>query len=83
MAHRRRVSKLLRVGDIARHFQITPQMVHVYATMGLIRERRRTPAGYRLYGKDTLTRLALVRTMNRRGYPLREVARLFLKGVKG
>lgn len=68
--------RLLRVGDIARHFHITPQMVHVYATMGLIRERRRTPAGYRLYGPDALKRLAVVREMNRRGYPLREIARL-------
>ena len=75
----RRASRLLRVGDLARHFQITPQMVHVYATMGLIKERRRTPAGYRLYGQDALKRLALVREMNRRGYPLREIARLFLK----
>jgi MerR family copper efflux transcriptional regulator len=66
------------VGDLARHFQITPQMVHVYTTMGLIKERRRTPAGYRLYAQATLKRLALVRAMNRRGYPLREIARLFL-----
>ena len=53
-------------------------MVHVYATMGLIRERRRTPAGYRLYGSEVLKRLALVREMNKR-YSLREIARMFFK----
>ena len=71
--------KLLKAGDIARHFRISPQMVHVYATMGLIRERRRTRAGYRLYGPETIERLKLVREMNKR-YPLRELARMFFKG---
>lgn len=71
--------KLLRSGDIAKHFGITAQMVHVYATMGLIRERRRTAAGYRLYGPEVIKRLTLVREMNRRGYSLREIARTFFK----
>ena len=73
------MARLLGTGEIAKHFGITPQMVHVYATMGLIKERRRTPAGYRLYGRDVLKRLELVRAMNRRGYTLREIARTFFK----
>ena len=74
------MARLLTSGQVAKHFGITPQMVHVYATMGLIRERRKTPAGYRLYGKEVLKKLELVRTMNKRGYPLREIARMFAKG---
>ena len=74
------MARLLKAGEVARHFGITPQMVHVYATMGLIRERRRTPGGYRLYGREVLKRLELVRSMNKRGYPLREIARMFVKG---
>lgn len=67
---------LLTAGDVARHFGLTPQMVHVYATMGLIRERRRTPGGFRLFGPDTVKRLDLVRKLNQR-YSLREIARTF------
>ena len=67
-------------GELARHFQVTPQMVHVYATMGLIRERRRTPAGYRLWGPEAIRRLRMVREKNSQRWPLREIARVYFKG---
>ena len=70
---------LMTSGELARQFHITPQMVHVYATMGLIRERRRTPSGYRLFGPEALERLRIVREKNRQGWPLREIARTFFK----
>ena len=69
--------RLLKTGDLARRFGITPQMVHVYATLGIIRERRRTPAGYRLFGPEAVKRLELARAMIRKGYPLREVGGMF------
>ena len=71
--------KLLKTGDMARRFGITPQMVHVYATLGIIRERRKTPAGYRLYGPEAVKRLEMARGMIRKGYPLRLVGEMFSK----
>ena len=71
--------KLLKTGDLARHFGITPQMVHVYATLGIIRERRKTPSGYRLFGPEAVKRLEMARSMIRKGYPLRVLGEMFSK----
>ena len=71
--------KLLKTGDLARHFRITPQMVHVYATLGIIRERRKTPSGYRLFGPEAVKRLEVARAMIKKGYPLRTVGEMFSK----
>ena len=71
---------LMTSGELAKQFHITPQMVHVYATMGLIRARRRTPAGYRLWGPEAIRKLRLVREKNRQGWSLREIAQVYFKG---
>ena len=71
--------RLLKTGDLARHFGITPQMIHVYATLGIIRQRRKTPAGYRLFGPEAVKRLEMARAMIRKGYPLRTVGEMFSK----
>jgi len=72
-------ARLLKSGDLARHFHITPQMVHVYATLGIVRERRKTPAGYRLFGPEAIKRLEMARALIRKGYPLRTVGEMFSK----
>ncbi|MFO8014322.1 MAG: MerR family DNA-binding transcriptional regulator [Phycisphaerae bacterium] len=67
--------KLYRASEVARHFDLTRQTVHNYATIGLIRERGRTPGGQRLFDESVFRRLHRIRRLKRR-YRLHEIRRL-------
>jgi len=62
--------KLYRVGEITEHTGFSRQLIHVYTTMGILRERRRTPGGHRLYGPEAFEILARVRELRGRGWSL-------------
>jgi len=68
-------TKLYRASEVAHHFDLTRQTVHNYATIGLIRERRRTPGGQRLFDESVFRRLHRIRQMKDR-YRLHEIRRL-------
>jgi len=67
--------KLYRASEVARHFALTRQTVHNYATIGLIREHGRTPGGQRLFDESVFHRLHRIRRLKRR-YRLHEIRRL-------
>lgn len=67
--------KLYRASEVAHHFDLTRQTVHNYATIGLIRERRRTPGGQRLFDESVFRRLHRIQRLKRR-YRLHEIRRL-------
>jgi len=64
--------KLYRVSEIARHFRLTRQTLHNYATMGLITERERTPGGQRLFDESVFRRVRRIVELKRR-YRLQEI----------
>jgi len=68
-------TKLFRATEVARHFNLTRQTVHNYATIGLITERERTPGGQRLFDESVFRRLHRIQHMKRR-YRLHEIRRL-------
>ncbi len=67
--------KLYRASEVAHHFDLTRQTVHNYATIGLIRERGRTPGGQRLFDESVFRRLHRIQRLKRR-YRLHEIRRL-------
>ena len=67
--------KLYRASEVARHFDLTRQTVHNYATIGLIREHGRTPGGQRLFDESVFRRLHRIQRLKRR-YRLHEIRRL-------
>ena len=71
---------LLRIGQLAHRVGLTNQMLHLYCSMGLLEEVRRTRSGYRLFGGDAVRRIELLRKLIRRGYSLREVKQTFRRG---
>ncbi len=67
--------KLYRASEVARHFNLTRQTVHNYATIGLITERDRTPGGQRLFDESVFRRLHQIQRMKGR-HRLHEIRRL-------
>jgi len=63
----------LRVGDLARRAGLTVRTLHHYDAIGLVSPRRRTAAGYRLYGREDVARLLRVLLLRRLGLTLPEV----------
>ena len=63
----------MRVGALARRTGLTVRTLHHYDELGLVSPRRRTAAGYRLYGEEDVARLMRVLTLRRLGLGLAEV----------
>ncbi len=72
--------EFLRIGDVARGVGLTNQMVHLYCSMGLLQEVKRTKSGYRLFGPEAARRVKIIRDLIRRGYTLREMKQTFRRG---
>lgn len=79
MAQQRLPEKLYRIGEVIEHSGLSRQTLHFYATMGLIRERRRTPSGYRLFPPEVFRDLALIRKLQKKGFTLSQIREMLAK----
>jgi DNA-binding transcriptional MerR regulator len=61
------------VSQIARRTGITVRTLHHYEAEGLLVPARRSDAGYRLYGRDELTRLQHIVSLKALGFSLAEI----------
>ena len=66
----------LTVGQVAEQLGVTVRTLHHYDEIGLLVPSERTPAGYRLYTAEDITRLQHVVVYRRLGFPLEEIALL-------
>ena len=73
MPQRRLPEKLYRIGEVMEHTGLSRQTLHFYATIGLISEQRRTPAGYRLFPPAVFRSLERIRDLQKKGYTLRQI----------
>jgi DNA-binding transcriptional MerR regulator len=64
-----------RVGQLAKRTGLTVRTLHHYDELGIVSPRRRSAAGYRLYGEDDVARLLQVMLLRRLGLSLAEVRR--------
>ena len=72
--------KLLKAGELARQTGLTRQALHQYVLLGLLEAAEMTQGGQRLYAKDAVKRVNLIRGLcvtNR--YTLGEVRDIFFK----
>ena len=67
MAGRGLPEKLYRIGEVMDHTGLSRQTLHFYTTLGLIREKKRTAAGYRLYPPSVFQTLVKVRALQQKG----------------
>lgn len=67
--------------DILEKTGISRQVLQQYITMRLVKENERTPGGHRVFGKDTVKRIRLIKKLNRSGYTLRDIREVFKSGI--
>jgi MerR family mercuric resistance operon transcriptional regulator len=69
-------SGALRSGELAEAAGVNPQTLRYYERRGLLAEPQRSPGGHRLYPPGSLTLLRVIKTAQRLGFTLDEVADL-------
>ena len=75
MAEARRAG-FLNIGEAASRSGVSAKMIRHYESQGLIRNARRTDAGYRLYDTADVHTLQFVRRGRRLGFSMKEIAQL-------
>ncbi|SBT47918.1 MerR family transcriptional regulator [Micromonospora auratinigra] len=70
----------LRSGQLAEAAGVNPQTLRYYERRGLLATPRRSPGGHRLYPPDAVTLLRVIKTAQRLGFTLDEVAELLDAG---
>jgi DNA-binding transcriptional MerR regulator len=66
----------LLIGEVAAKSGLTRKALRLYERAGILPPTRRTAAGYRVYGQDTLALLAFVTQARRLGFRLDEIKRI-------
>lgn len=66
----------MRSGELAEAAGVNQQTLRYYERRGLLAEPRRSPGGHRLYPAEALTILRVIKTAQRLGFTLDEVAEL-------
>jgi len=70
----------LRTGEVAELAGVNIQTLRYYERRGLLTEPRRSIGGHRLYPADTVNLLGVIKTAQRLGFTLDEVAELLETG---
>ncbi|MFJ2558636.1 MULTISPECIES: MerR family transcriptional regulator [unclassified Streptomyces] len=72
---------LYAIGDLARRTGLTVKTIRFYSDAGIVPPTGRSPAGYRLYDIDAVTRLDLVRTLRDLGLDLPAIRKVLDREV--
>ena len=73
----------MRIGQLADRLGLNAKTIRYYEDIGLVPAPERTPAGYRVYGEDTLERLTFIKTAQRLGITLDEVREILALRDRG
>jgi MerR family mercuric resistance operon transcriptional regulator len=71
----------LRSGELAQAAGVNPQTLRYYERRGLLAEPDRTLGGHRVYPREAVTVLRMIRAAQRLGFTLNEVASLLDAGA--
>lgn len=66
--------RLLRIGEIAAHAEVSTRTVDYYTSLGLISPAARTEGNYRLYAPSVVDRIALIRRLEEQGVKLEDIS---------
>ncbi len=73
----------LRSGELAQLAGVSSDTIRHYERMGILPKPPRTPAGYRMYGRDAVERVRLVRRALQLGFTLAELSDILRVRDKG
>jgi DNA-binding transcriptional MerR regulator len=72
--------KLMQIGAAAEKAGISRQSLQYYLMVGLLEPAQLTPSGRRLFDKQSIKTIKLIKKLSDSGYPLRAIRELFLEG---
>ena len=72
-------AELLSIGNAAKEAGLSRQTLQYYLMVGLIRPTEVTATNRRMFDKDAIERIRLIKKLNQSGYPLRAIRELFLQ----
>ena len=71
--------KLVQIGEAAKRAGVSRQSLQYYLMLGLMEPTETTPTGRRMFDKDAVECVKLIRKLNQSGYPLRAIRELFFE----
>jgi DNA-binding transcriptional MerR regulator len=66
----------MRIGELAEGLGVTTKTIRYYESIGLLPQPARTPSGYREYAETDAERITFVKTAQRLGLTLDEIAEI-------
>ena len=72
-------TELISIGKAAELAGVSRQSLQYYLMVGLIVPTEITPTNRRMFGRETIERIKLIKKLNQSGYPLRAIRELFLQ----
>ena len=73
---------MMRVNEIAKKAEVTPEVVRYYLRIGLLKSEDKDATGYRRFSKDHLRRLNFIRSAKQLGFKLSEIAEILRMAVR-
>jgi len=70
----------MQVGTAAKNAGVSRQTLQYYLMIGLVEPTKISQSGRRLFDKNAVQRIKLIKQLNNSGYPLRAIKELFLYG---
>jgi MerR family Zn(II)-responsive transcriptional regulator of zntA len=73
----------LTIGELAKEVCLNPKTIRYYEQIGLLPKSRRSESGYRLYSKDEMERLQLIKRAKLLGLSLSEIKEIVEYAIDG
>ncbi len=73
----------LTIGELGKRLQLNPKTIRYYEEVGLLPEPQRSESGYRLYSRDEMERLQLVKRAKLLGLSLAEIKEIVEYAIDG
>lgn len=76
-------NRLRKIGEVAKESSVSIDTIRYYEKEGLIQKALRSEGGFRLYGRDAVSRLAFIRRAQHFGFTLNEIKQIMRQSRKG
>jgi DNA-binding transcriptional MerR regulator len=71
---------MMTIGSAAKLAGVSRQTMQYYIMLGLVDASKITPTGRRLFDRNTIDKVKLIKKLNDSGYTLRAIRELFISG---